>query len=240
MPQASARSDGGPEGPARSEGGSPGLCPGRDHKPRGGELRWVRPPRQARSRETLDRILDAAEALVAEKGFDDTPVAEIVQGAGSSVGAFYTRFRDKEGLLHALYDRYYEQAIATADLALDPARWEGASISEILRAVVRFLVGTYREQRGLVRAFVIRNHTDPSFRARRERLLARRGEISHDDPERAATFALMLVFSTIDNLLFDEMRSGALVLTDDEYSTELTRACLAYLGAPEISRKEKP
>ena len=28
--------------------------------PRGGELRWVRPPRQARSRETLDRILDAA------------------------------------------------------------------------------------------------------------------------------------------------------------------------------------
>jgi AcrR family transcriptional regulator len=232
--------------------GSPGLCPGRDHKPRGGELRWVRPPRQARSRETLDRILDAAEALVAEKGFDDTPVAEIVQGAGSSVGAFYTRFRDKEGLLHALYDRYYEQAIATADLALDPARWEGASISEILRAVVRFLVGTYREQRGLVRAFVIRNHTDPSFRARRERLshyvserlsdllMARRGEISHDDPERAAAFALMLVFSTIDNLLFDEMRSGALALSDDEYSTELTRACLAYLGAPEISRKEKP
>ena len=98
-------------------------------------LRWVRPPQQARSQQTLDRLLDAAEALAAEKGFDDTTVAEVARRAGSSVGAFYTRFKDKDGLLHALYDRYYEQAIATADDALDPARWEGAGIAEIVDAV---------------------------------------------------------------------------------------------------------
>ena len=63
------------------------------------ELRWIRPPQQARSQETLGRILDAAEALVAEKGFDDTPISEIVQRAGSSVGAFYTRFPAKDALL---------------------------------------------------------------------------------------------------------------------------------------------
>ena len=134
------------------------------------DLRWVRPPQQVRSQETLDRILDAAEALVTEKGFADTPVAEIVRRAGSSVGAFYARFRDKDALLHALYDRYFEQAMATADAALDPARWEGASIDEMLSAVVRFLVEIYREQHGLIRAFVIRNHVDPEFQARRERL----------------------------------------------------------------------
>ncbi|NNL66054.1 MAG: helix-turn-helix transcriptional regulator, partial [Myxococcales bacterium] len=94
---------------------------------RAGDLRWVREPRQSRSRETLDRILDAAEALVAEKGFEDATVAEIVRRGGSSVGAFYTRFRDKDGLLYALYERYMEQAILTADDALDPQRWEGAS-----------------------------------------------------------------------------------------------------------------
>ncbi len=207
------------------------------------DLQWGRPPRQARSQETLERILDAAEVLVTEKGFDDTPVAEVVRRAGSSVGAFYTRFKDKDGLLHALYDRYFEQAMATSDAALDPARWEGATIAEILSSVVRFLVSFYREQGGLIRAFVIRNHTDPEFQARRERLshyvneqlvallLARADEIRHPDPERAAAFGLTIVFSSIESsLLFGELRSSALAFSDDELAAELTTAYLAYLG----------
>jgi AcrR family transcriptional regulator len=213
----------------------------------GSELRWIRPPQQVRSQETLERLLDAAEQLVGEKGFADTPVAEIARRAESSVGAFYARFPDKDALLHALYDRYYGQAIATADAALDPARWDGARIPEVLAAVVRFLVSIYREQSGLIRAFVVRNHTDAEFQARRERLshyvnerlsallLARRDEIAHPDPERAAAFGLTLVFSTLESaLLFGELRSGALVLNDDDLAAELTRAYLAYLGATHI------
>lgn len=208
-------------------------------------LRWVRPPQQLRSQETLDRILDAAEALVAEKGFEDTPVSEIVRRAGSSVGAFYTRFADKDALLHALYDRYLAQATATTDDALDPDRWESARIPELLRAVVGFLVSIYRERLGLMRVFVMRNHGDPDFQARRERLshyvnerlaallLARRHEITHPDPERAAAFGLTLVFSTLDSvLLFGEMRSGRLAISDRELAEELTRTYLAYLGVP--------
>lgn len=212
-------------------------------------LRWIRPPQQARSQETLHRILDAAEALVAEKGFEDTPVAEIVQRAGSSVGAFYARFPDKEALIHALYERYLEQATATADAALDPERWSGAELEEIIDAVVRFLVSVYREQRGLIRSFVLRNHTHPEFQARRERLshyvndrltsllLARRNSIAHPDPERAARFGLMIVFSVLDNaILFGETRSGALALSDEDLAAELVRTYVAYLGAGTGSR----
>jgi AcrR family transcriptional regulator len=207
------------------------------------ELRWVRPPRQARSQETLDRILDAAEALVAEKGFADATVAEVARRAGSSVGAFYARFRDKDGLLYALYERYLEQAIATTDAALDPRRWQGASIPEIVRAVIPFLVSVYRERQGLIRAFVLRNHVDPEFRARQERLshyvserlsrllLARAAEIGHPDAPRAAAFGLTMTVSVIEGvILFGELRSNALALSDDELAAELTRAFLAYLG----------
>jgi AcrR family transcriptional regulator len=210
----------------------------------GSDLRWIRPPQQARSQETLERLLDAAEHLVGEKGFEDTGVAEVARRAGSSVGAFYARFPDKDALLHALYERYYEQAIATADAALEPTRWEGARIPEILAAVVRFLVSIYREQRGLIRAFVIRNHSDADFQARRDRLshsvserlsallLARRAEIAHENPEKAAAFGLTLVFSTLDSvMLFGELRSGAVRLSDEDLAAELTRAYLAYLGA---------
>ena len=212
-------------------------------------LRWVRPPQQARSQETLHRILDAAEALVSEKSFEDTPVAEVVRRAGSSVGAFYARFRDKDGLLHALYDRYLAEATATADEALDPARWEGAGVTQILHAVTRFLTEIYRERSGLIRAFVVRNHSDAEFRAREERLshyvsdrlsallLARRDEISHPDPVRAAAFGLTLVVSTLESvILFGEMRSGVLALSDEELAAELTTAHLAYLGVQEKTR----
>jgi AcrR family transcriptional regulator len=209
-----------------------------------GALRWVHPPRQQRSRKTLDRILDAAEALVSEKGFEDTPVAEIVRRAGSSVGAFYTRFEDKDALLSALYERYYEQAIATADITLDPARWEGASIREILDSVIRFLVEIYREQAGLIRAFVLRHYTSPEFRQKRERLsrdvnerlsallLERRDEIRHPDPELAAVFGLTLVFNALDGaILFGQTHSDVLPLSDDALAAELARAYGNYLGA---------
>jgi len=206
-------------------------------------LRWVREPRQARSRETLDRILDAAEALVAEKGFEDATLAEIVARAESSVGAFYTRFQDKEGLLYALYERYLGEARATADDALEPGRWRGTPLPELLSAVVHFLVSIYRERSGLVRAFVVRNRSDAEFRARQERLshyvadklgvvlLAHRERITHPDPDRAVRLGLSMVFATIeDAVLFGEMRSGAFALRDEDLAAELTRAWLAYLG----------
>ena len=207
------------------------------------ELHWVRPPRQARSQETLDRILDAAEALVSEKGFEDTPISEIVQRADSSVGAFYARFHDTEGLLHALYERYYEEAVATAEATLDPARWEGAGTPELIDAVIHFLVSIFGERRGLMRAFVVRNHTHPEFQARQQRLshhviarlcallLARREQLSHPDPERATRFGFMLVFSVLESMiLFGEMRSSLLSLSDDDLADELTCSTLSYLG----------
>ena len=59
-------------------------------------LRSVAAPKQARSQQTLLRILDAAEALIQEKGLADASIPEIVRRAGSSVGGFYSRFRDNE------------------------------------------------------------------------------------------------------------------------------------------------
>jgi AcrR family transcriptional regulator len=209
------------------------------------DLRWIRPPQQARSQETLERILDATETLVVEKGFEDTPISEIVRRAGSSVGAFYTRFEDKDALLHALYQRYYEEALATADDALDPARWQGRGVAVIVASITRFLVSVYRDHGPLIRAFIIRTHLDAGFQARQERLyldvttrlsallLARRGEITHPQPERAIAFGLALVFSGLERaLIFGDTRPGPFVLDDDDVAAELTRSYLAYLGTP--------
>ena len=215
------------------------------------EIRWIL-PKQARSQRTLDRILDAAEVLVSEKGFDDASVAEVVERAGSSVGAFYSRFRDKDGLLYALHDRFLEQATATADDALEPGRWAGHSIPEILEVVLRFLVATYRQRRGLIRAFVLRNHSDPEFQARQEHLshyvstklaallLARRGQVGHENPERAVHFGLVMTLGAIESaVLFGDLRTRALTLSDEDLAVELTRAYLAYLGSRPASNPSR-
>ena len=208
-------------------------------------LRWIRPPLQERSQQTLDRLIEAARALIEEKGFDDVPVAEIARRANSSVGAFYARFRDKDAILHAIHERFCAEAYATADDALDPVRWRGASIPEIARAVVAFLVGTIRERQGLMRSLAPRVF-DPDVRQRSERLgkyvvdglsrllLARRAEITHPDPELVCTFAGHKLFLLLEPLVAGiGLYTGGAALSDETIAQETTRSFLAYLGVRE-------
>jgi AcrR family transcriptional regulator len=211
-------------------------------------LRWIRPPRQARTQESLERLLDAAEALLAEKRFEDVHVSEVAARAGSSVAAFYRRFEDKEALLHALHERLCEQALATADDALAPARWQGAGVRQVLETIVAFLIRVLEAREALDLAVYQRGLTDAAFRERSVRisrhvmegvarlLLARRAEIGHPEPERAVAFAMTQISSMLVHTFTAGYRDLALVrLSDREIARELVESSLAYLkvrGAP--------
>lgn len=58
--------------------------------------------RQARAIETRKKIVQAAKTLIAEKGFDDTSIDDIVGVAGVSIGSFYTYFKRKEDVVEEL------------------------------------------------------------------------------------------------------------------------------------------
>jgi AcrR family transcriptional regulator len=209
-------------------------------------LRWVRPPQQARTREGLSRMLDAAEALVAQKGFDEVGIVEIARRAGSSVGGFYRRFRDKDGLLHALHERFCEEARATADAALEPGRWAGATTAGIIGEFTTFLVQIYREREGFFRAFLLRGSSDPTVRERTDRLFqdlserlatllrGRRAEIAHPDPQLAAAFGLHVVLATLNHSV--QSQPSGLRLSDNRIISELTRVFTAYLGTTPTRR----
>jgi AcrR family transcriptional regulator len=202
------------------------------------QLTWVRPPQQARSQLTLSRILDAAESILAEKSWEDASVAEIARRGGSSVGAFYTRFPDKDTLLTALHQRFIEEAWATAQAALDEGRWSGASICEIVRELVAFQVRVNDQRRGQLRAFAIRAINDPRFQSRFEQLgkmmeerftklvVARRHEILHPIPVVAAAFVARMISA----LLLNRMLDPKFVPPGISFVDELTHAALAYLG----------
>lgn len=64
-----------------------------------------RPPKQQRSREMVERLLDATAATLVARGFDYTTTNHIAEQAGVSIGSLYQYFPDKEALIAALLDR---------------------------------------------------------------------------------------------------------------------------------------
>src|SRR3954465_1577917 len=97
--------------------------------------RFFRPPQQLRSRETLDRILDAAEQVLEQKTFNEATLAEIMERAGVTVGAFYRRFPDKDALLHHLEEPFFPGPPGRAEELLEPNRWHGARACEIIDGI---------------------------------------------------------------------------------------------------------
>src|SRR5512143_476146 len=104
------------------------------------QLQTVSGPKQARSERTLQRLLDAAEQLIAEKGHQAVSIPEIARRAHSSVGGFYARFRDKNELLRALEERHFIELMARVERLADPTRWAGAETAAIVEAGVSELV----------------------------------------------------------------------------------------------------
>src|SRR6266705_1143346 len=145
------------------------------------------PVKQARSRLTLHRLLEAAT------------VPAIAETAGVSVGVVYRRFPDKDALLRAVYERFFSiygeknrarlQSVAMLDLPLPT----------VARTIIVGMTQGYRQQRKLLRSLIryARTHPDAEFRAAARRmnaetaravvylLIRHRDQIAHPDPEKA-------------------------------------------------------
>jgi len=208
-------------------------------------LRSVAEPKQARSEATLHRLLDAAEELIQEKGPADVSIPDIVSRAGSSVGGFYARFRDKDELLRALEERFLAEMRDLLDALAAPERWARASIPEIVRAGVETLLRVFRERRSLLVAFMARAAQGRGLQEvlvfRREvsarfvaLLHARRETLAHPRPEVAVDLAVQLVFGLMHQMIvFGEVRVGSRRLSEAELAEELVRNVLGYIGCPE-------
>ncbi|MDX1484805.1 MAG: TetR/AcrR family transcriptional regulator [Alphaproteobacteria bacterium] len=68
-----------------------------------------------RGEDTKERILDAAQALVLERGFAATPVDDIIKSTALTKGAFFHHFPSKGDLARALLQRYADEDLAVFD-----------------------------------------------------------------------------------------------------------------------------
>ena len=66
-------------------------------------------PKQARSKQTREKIVQAAIHLFQERGYEKTTSNDIAAAAGVSVGSFYVYFTDKRQLLLTIFDRLSDE-----------------------------------------------------------------------------------------------------------------------------------
>ncbi len=214
----------------------------------------VRAPRQQRSQASMDRVLAATEELLTERLFEEIPLSDILERARVSVGAFYARFGNREGLVSPLHDRYDARVDALTSRTLDPERWRGVPLAERVRRLARYGITAYRRNRGLLRALVLEWRLHPeritdAQRVRREEFYERiatvlvgdGSEITHPDPKAAARFA----FLTYGAVCREQLLDGAVSLPlprvfggdDRALCAELTRTLVGFLAgaAPDAS-----
>ena len=70
---------------------------------------------QRRGTDTRERILDAAESSVLEKGFAATSIDELIAAVGITKSGFFYHFKDKGVLAEAWLERYIERENALFD-----------------------------------------------------------------------------------------------------------------------------
>lgn len=206
-----------------------------------------RPPQQARSRESLQKVLAAAEHVLAEGGIEEFTVGAVADRAGLSVGAIYRRFSGKDQLLYAVKDELLGRLETTVDDALrSPAPGLRGTVTAFTEALAQTFTRhgrvfpelldaqrTESRDRGLqALAAIQRTFVDAA-----EPCLA---EIRH--PNRA--LALRMAARTIIGSCVHRAASGRFWpddLTWGTWATETAEMALAYLtspGNPEPGRGE--
>lgn len=204
-----------------------------------------RPPQQARSRQTTERLLTATLAVIDAKGLAGVTIPAIAASAGLSTGGVYRRFTDKDALIRAAFLQLLEASEAANVSSVPPDLFRGATLEQALQALGRALVAQYRGRTGLLKALdqFLEFQTDDAFREKAvdlieanmrrlvETLTPFQDEIAAENSERAITFALLSATMLIEvhklhsPLLWRRM----LPLDDDLLAAEAASTMAAYL-----------
>ncbi|GHF18916.1 TetR/AcrR family transcriptional regulator [Pseudolysinimonas yzui] len=125
----------------------------------------VRPPRQDRTRESWQRVLDTGLDLLVSGGWDALTVSEVCRRCGISAPSLYARVDGKVGLFYAVYEYGMERVAATQARVVSTVRPEDG-LETAARHAVEAMLNVFQAHEGLLRAVIIRASVDEELRRR--------------------------------------------------------------------------
>jgi AcrR family transcriptional regulator len=208
-------------------------------------------PQQERSRESLQKLLRAAIEVLGQHGVEGATIPRIAQHAGLTPGSVYRRFHDKEALLETAILGLLERQDETLR-ALTPEMAREIPLCVFADQIINSLVVGCRARAPMMRALRQFVHGRPrsAFKKKASRLeiqtyerlvtlfLTHSDRIKHPDPRTAVSTGLLMVVSTVIELLVTHTALTAwksfLPEDDQALKRELVRAFLSYLGVEDL------
>jgi AcrR family transcriptional regulator len=205
-------------------------------------------PQQARSRESLGKLLKAAVEVLGQQGVAGTTIPRIAAHAGLTPGAVYRRFRNKDVLLETAILRILEDQDKLLRLSLTVEAAAEIPFATLAEQVINILVVSYRANASLLRAVrqFLQEREGTAFWKKASKLEIRTleylvaifvtsgREIRHADPRAAAALGLMMVIGTLWEVVVNSgdirLWKGLLPKDDRTLKRELVRSFLGYLG----------
>ena len=198
---------------------------------------WL--PKQKRSREKLERIINAAFTVTSRVGFDSVTLADIAREADVGISTVYTRFKSKGALLEELHVIITEKTINTIDDYFAIYTDDEVPLREIVREIIEDSLKMTRELSGFYQATYQQSITNAAFADREKKIrlkvirtlkkvfMLRKDEIGHPKPASAVEVFATMYIGVITDRVMTKNFSG---LTDKKLAKELTTACELYLS----------
>lgn len=101
-------------------------------------------PQQARSRATIDAILDAAAHILGERGWEGLTTNGVAQAAGTSIGSLYQYFPNKLALIDAVRRRHFDDVLAVLHAAANLAMSRQGRIAALVDGMIAVHSGIRR------------------------------------------------------------------------------------------------
>lgn len=136
-----------------------------------------RRPVQARSRETVERILDAADLLIEEGGVDAVTTRVIAERADVAAPSLYRFFADREQILDALLEMHLERLrvfVADAEAGRAPS-----SLSEFVELSLNTYAAYFQEHPNAAKLW-LDGRVSPAVRAEVQRYNHNTAQRLHD------------------------------------------------------------
>jgi AcrR family transcriptional regulator len=201
-------------------------------------LRPRKTPRQARAAETRARILDAARAVFAERGYAAGTTNRIAQAAGLSVGSLYQYFPNKDAILVELVRAHVDDGTRRVLASTTDRRGvaQDDDVESLVRNVVSAMVEVHARDRRLHRVLFEESPRPASLLAELAELedqvvalLAERLAVWCPDLDDSSLPARIVVI-TVESLVH-RMVATDRSLDVDRFVDEATRMVSGYLHA---------
>jgi AcrR family transcriptional regulator len=130
-------------------------------------------PKQERSKQTREKIIQAAIHLIQNNGYEKTSSNEIAAEAGVSVGSFYTYFADKRQLLLTIFDRLADDLFKNVFDTIGPEHLFDEDVHKNIKYAIANALDNEGKRSGIQRAISEMVVKDKEFAERRKAIMQR-------------------------------------------------------------------